>query len=59
MGLVERWLMGELASVLEASKVEDPERMLPFKIATLQETQTKNDNITCGGVGVWGALGGL
>lgn len=24
MVLVERWLMGELASVLEASKVEDP-----------------------------------
>ena len=26
MGLVERWLMGELASVLEASKVEVPKR---------------------------------
>ena len=59
MVLVERWLMGELASVLEASKVEDPERMLLFKIATLHKTRTKNDSNTCGGVGVWGALGGL
>ena len=53
MVLVEMWLMGELALVLEASMVEDPERI---KIA-LPTSLHKMAKMKAIPVGVWGCEG--